>query len=160
LAGLLAVNVIGSYGNLRDYLGHGNGTNEMLSASQVAAAMRAFDPKIADKYVMAINPGRAYHAGSRYLCLPLYLKSNNALALATYGGLSPQVLNWAPRYPFPPMVNRADYLIYDQADVTFLPQYQYLLNPTSSKIPRNFELVFQAPGVVVYAIDWQWEGLL
>jgi len=150
---LLGTNVYASYGNLSTYLKDTKDMGEMIGAEAVGMALRG-DRGIQDKYVMAVNPCRAYYTGSRFMCLPLYFKSDDPVALVTYRGLKPEVLNWAPRYPFRPMVNRADYLIFDEAAKRFLPQYAYLMDPQTKRVPANWEVRCREPGVVVWKINW------
>ena len=151
---LLGANLYVSYGNLSAYLRDTEDMGEMIAAEAVGSALRGGDAQIASKYVMAVNPARAYYSGSRYMCLPLYFRSDDPVALVTYRGLAPEVLNWAPRYPFRPMVNRADYLIFDEAAKRFLPQYAYLMDPHTQRVPPNWEVRCREPGVVVWKINW------
>lgn len=150
---LLAMNLQASYRNLTTYLSDRSDEGEMVAAEAVGSALNR-DPLIGQKYVMATNPARAYYAGSRFMCLPLYFTSDDPTALVTYRGLPTEVLNWAPRYPFRPMVNRADYLIYDEAARRFLPQYAYLMDAKSKRVPENWSPVYAAPDVVVWRIRW------
>lgn len=151
---LLGANVYASYGNLSTYLRDTEDMGEMIAAEAVGSALREGDAQIASKYVMALNPARAYYSGSRYMCVPLYFRSDDPVALATYRGLTPEVLNWAPRYPFRPMVNRADYLIFDESAKHFLPQYAYLMDPHTKRVPPNWEVRYHEAGVVVWRINW------
>ncbi|MEI6503716.1 MAG: hypothetical protein WCP21_22125, partial [Armatimonadota bacterium] len=159
LALLLASNLHVSYGNVTKYLADRSDSGQMVGAASIGEQLQG-DPDIQSKYVMAVNPCRAVYANwsagvpSRYLCLPLYFKSDDPVALVTYRGLSPEVLNWAPRYPFRPMVNRADYLIFDEAAKSFLPQYAYLMDPHTQRVPPNWEVRCREPGVVVWKINW------
>lgn len=150
---LVAMNLQASYRNLTGYLNDRSDQGEMVAAEAVGAALAA-DPLIAEKYVMAVNPARAYYAGSQFMCLPLHFNNDDPKALVTYKGLPAAVLRWAPRYPFRPMVNRADYLIYDEAAQRFLPQYGYLMDAKTKRVPANWSAVYVGPGVVVWSIKW------
>lgn len=159
LALLLAANVYFSYGNLTQYLSDRSDGGSMVAAADIGEQTEG-DEGIQDKYVMAVNPCRAFYAAwstgapSRFLCLPLYFQSDDPVALVTYRGLSDTVKQWAPRYPFQTPAGRADYLIFDEAAKGFLPQYAYLMDPNTKRVPQNWEARCVEPGVVVWRIHW------
>jgi hypothetical protein len=123
---------------------------------QVTQALREHDPDLDSKVVMAIDPARAYYAESKYLITPLDYEGTLE-AMVSYSGISEQVKNYAPKYPSSMEKSdlKADYLIYSNWMQEYeLPQFSFLLNPESRKIPSNFELVYQSPNVVAYEIHW------
>jgi hypothetical protein len=127
---------------------------------QVTRALQEHDPDLQSKVVMAIDPARAYYAGSKYLMTPLDYEGSLA-GLVAYTGVSEQVKNYAPKYPSSLAKSglRADYLIYTKASEIWLgeqepPQFSFLFDPHSNEIPGNFELIYQSPNVVAYEINW------
>lgn len=153
LALLLVADVNVSCRNLTRYLKDTDDGGQMVAAQQVTQALKR-DPQIAHKHVMALNPCRAYYSGSGYLLLPTYLQSDDPTTLVTYRGVPPEARQWALRYPFRPMVDRADYLIFDRAAKVSLPQFAYLLDRDTARVPRNWRPVYAAPGIAVWAIRW------
>jgi 4-amino-4-deoxy-L-arabinose transferase-like glycosyltransferase len=127
---------------------------------QVTQALKEHDPDLQSKVVMAIDPSRAYYAGSKYLITPLDY-AGTLEGLVAYQGISEQVKNFAPKYPanWENSDLKADYLIYTAAPESLteeyeLPQFSFLLDPKSERIPSNFELIYQSPNVVAYEIHW------
>lgn len=122
-------------------------------------ALKAHDPDLKSKIVMAIDPGRAYYAGSKFLITPLDYEGPLE-AMVSYNGVSEQLKNYAPKYPSTMTGSdlKADYLIYTASSENWmggyeLPQFSFLLNPKSDKIPNNFEIIYQSSNVVVYEIN-------
>jgi 4-amino-4-deoxy-L-arabinose transferase-like glycosyltransferase len=151
LLALLAGNVAQSSRNTAEYLQNTGDDGELVGTPEITRILQA-DPQISDKYVMALHGGRAYYAGSRYLCIPLYFRGDDPVALVTYGGLPEAVRHWAPRYPFRPMVDRADYLIFDSAALRYLPQFSYLMDPRTRRVPTRWKAIYAAPGVVAWKV--------
>lgn len=148
---LLAGNVAQSHRNITQYLSNIADDGELTGAAAVTQVLRA-DPQISSKYVMSVHGGRAYYAGSRWMCVPLYFRNNDPVALVTYRGLPEAVRQWAPRYPFRPMVDRADYLIFDKAALQHLPQFSYLMDPQTKRVPKTWKALYAAPGVVAWKV--------
>lgn len=126
----------------------------------VTRALQDHDPELANKCVMAVNPARAYYAGSRYLATPLYFEGA-VEDLVRYRGLSAKVKEYAPKYPsdMSPSEMEADYLVYTRTDANAPgwvywdpPQFSFLLDPSSPEIPSWFHLIYASPRVVVYEI--------
>ncbi|GIK40328.1 MAG: hypothetical protein BroJett011_41610 [Chloroflexota bacterium] len=122
-------------------------------------ALKAHDPDLKSKIVMAIDPGRAYYAGSKFLITPLDYEGPLE-AMVSYNGVSEQLKNYAPKYPSTMTGSdlKADYLIYTASSENWmggyeLPQFSFLLYPISDKIPNNFEIIYQSSNVVVYEIN-------
>jgi hypothetical protein len=135
----------------------------LADLDQVTHALTKHDPSLETKVIMAIDPARAYYAGAKYLSTPLNYKGS-VEGLVSYRGLSERVKEYAPKYPSDMEVGnlRADYLIYTRAsentpDWEFhdLPQFDFLLDPESNKIPDNFERVYLSERVAVYGIHWR-----
>jgi hypothetical protein len=134
----------------------------LADADEVTRALKEHDPNIKTKVIMAIDPGRAYYAGSKYLVTPSEYEGS-VDGMVSYRGLSERVKMYAPKYP-PDLANsdlKADYLIYTRPSQDFvpwvvqdLPQFSFLFDPDSDKIPENFKLVYHSAKVVVYEIDW------
>jgi hypothetical protein len=138
------------------YINDKNDGGELADNDLVTKAIRKYDSNIETKYIMAIHPARAYYAGSKFLMIPLYYQGT-VEGLVAYEGLSDRVITYAPKYPSV-MANsdlRADFIIYDIATQRYLPQFSYLLNPSSDKIPENFRVVYQSKQAVVYEIIWK-----
>ena len=148
---LLAGNLAQSNRNMLQYLHNIDDDGELTKTAPVTRALQA-DPQISSKYVMALHGSRAYYAGSRYMCVPLYFRNADPVALVTYGGLPEAVRRWAPRYPFRPMVDRADYLIFDSAARRYLPQFSYLMDPQTKRVPKTWKAIYAAPGVVAWKV--------
>jgi hypothetical protein len=135
----------------RDYLLLGD-------IERVTQALKEHDSNLQSKVVMANDPVWAYYAGSKYLVTPEDYEGTLE-AMVSYSGISEQVKNYAPKYPTSMAKSKlqADYLIYFKTPTIWigpreLPQFSFLLNPGSDKIPNNFELVYQSPDVVAYEI--------
>jgi len=135
----------------------------LVDLGEVAQVLKEHDPNIAAKVVMAVDPARAYYAGSKYLATPLEYEGT-VDGLVSYRDLSERVKIYAPKYPST-IANselRADYLIYTRppedaflfGGQQYLPQFSFLLNPKSEQIPENFKLVYCSDNVAVYEIDW------
>jgi hypothetical protein len=127
---------------------------------QIVQVVRKNDPRIQSKVVMATDPAWAYYLGSKYLSTPA-VYDGPIEGLVSYQGVSDSLKAYAPKYPSN-MSNsemRADYLIYKKQPPTWsntadLPQFSFLLDPSSDKIPGNFKLVFSSLNTVVYQIRW------
>lgn len=128
---------------------------QMADYRAITAVLKARDPDLAHKFVMAVHPARAYYLGSGYLPAPLYYEET-VDGLVSYRGIKPEVDMLTLRFPSttPPEKARADYLIYDVGLRSHLPQFAFLFDPTSDQIPDNFKLVYQSQDVVVYEILW------
>jgi hypothetical protein len=127
---------------------------------QITQIVREKDPNIRSKVVMATDPAWAYYLGSKYLSTPA-VYGGSIEGLVSYQGVSDGLKSYAPKYPsnMPNSELRADYLIFRKqppnwSNTADLPQYSFLLNPSSDKIPGNFRLVFSSPDTVVYEIIW------
>lgn len=135
-----------------------NGT--IADQESVTVALKSYDPDLSKKCIMAVNPGPAYFAGSKYLATPLYFEGT-VEDMVCYRGLSERVKEYAPKSPssMPLSQLRADYLVYTRGHDEIppwayrdLPQFSFLLDPLSPKIPKSFSLVYASPRVVVYEI--------
>jgi hypothetical protein len=132
---------------------------------RVAQVVRARDPALAGKVVMAKDPGWAYHLGGQYIETPATYQGD-AAGLVRLAGLSDAIKRYVPRYPstLAGPALRADYLVYTRelspadADTPFPAhephQLDFLLDPQSPQIPPNFHAVYQSSAVVVYEVSW------
>jgi len=139
-----------------------NSASALADLDQVTRALQQHDPNLATKVVMAVDPARAYYAGSKYLVTPLEYEGTID-GLVSYRGLSERVKIYAPKYPSNMSIGdtKADYLVYTRTPSNVspwapqdLPQFSFLLDPRSSQIPKNFDLVYYSDNVVVYEIRW------
>lgn len=123
---------------------------------QIVSAIKARESNLEHKVVMTIHPARAYYLGSSYIMLPPYYEGD-LNGLVSYQGMSSKVKDHAPRFPSTINVNdlKVDYLIYDSWAAKCLPQFSFLLNKHSTRIPANFQLVYLSPDVAVYKINGQ-----
>ncbi|HEY0608605.1 MAG TPA: glycosyltransferase family 39 protein, partial [Chitinophaga sp.] len=132
---------------LNKYMSDATGMEENR---QIVEAIKARESNLEHKVVMTIHPGRAYYLRSAYIMLPPYYEGD-LNGLVTYQGMSLKVKDHAPRFPSTLNVNdlKVDYLIYDSWAAECLPQFSFLLNKNSTRIPANFQLVYLSPGVAV-----------
>ncbi|MHB8994503.1 MAG: ArnT family glycosyltransferase [Armatimonadota bacterium] len=151
LLALLAGNVAHSNRNTLQYLHNVADDGALTKTAEITRVLQS-DPQIGSRYLMTLHGARAYYAGSRYMCIPLYFQNDDPAALVTYGGLTEAVRRWAPRHPFRPMVDRADYLVFDEAAQHYLPQFAYLLDPATKRVPKTWKAIYAAPGVVVWRV--------
>lgn len=153
LAGGLVLTSLGVYRYVRadDYDG-----GQLADYRTITAVLRARDPNLSEKLVMAVHPARAYYLGSGYLQAPLYYEGS-VDGLVAYRGIKPDVEMLKMRFPSTTPLEdaRADYLIYDVGLRSLLPQFAFLFDPASEQIPANFRLVYQSTDVIVYEILWR-----
>jgi hypothetical protein len=146
---------------LISYVHQQNSIAALADLEQVTRALKEYDPHLESKTIMAINPARAYYAGSKFLMTPAY--SEGSLdSLVSYGGLSDRVRTYAPKYPssMPISDMKADYFVYTRPLYNYIeeedsPDLAYLLDPASDQIPENFRLVYNSVDVAVYEIIWK-----
>ena len=131
----------------------------LVEIGPVMQALKKHDPDIKSKIVMAIDPARAYYAGSKYLMTPLDYKGSIE-DLVSFSGLDEQMKNYAPKCPSNMKESdlKANYLIYTKTPAAWLgehdlSQFSFLFDPISAKIPKNFKLIYRSTQVVVYEID-------
>lgn len=104
-------------------------------------------------YVMSINPARAYYAGSYWMETPEFFKGS-IQDLVTYNGMPEKAKKYAPKFPMDDEAH-ADYLVYDINTKKYLPQFSFLLDTQSPRIPTYFRLLYASENVVVYKIDYE-----
>lgn len=131
-------------------------TTGMEDNNRIVASIKAYDGNMAQKVVMSFHPARAYYLGSGYVMLPPYYQGD-VNGLVTYHGMSYKVRDHAPRFPSTIDVNnlKVDYLIYDKWAAEYLPQFSFLLDRNSPRIPANFKLLYLSPDAAVYRINGQ-----
>ena len=126
----------------------------LAEIQEVARTLQEYDPDLSHKTIMATEPMWAYYAGSRYLAAPL-IYVGSVEELVTYRGISARGQAFAPRYPADMSDLRADYLVHTKLlPDPDPPQFSFLLDPGSNRIPEYFALVYRSPNTVVYKIDW------
>jgi len=132
----------------------------LADVREVAEALRQADPHLRDKVIMAIDPARAYYAGSRFLMTPLEYRGS-VDGLVRYEGLGPKVRAYAPKVPASMPLDQlcADYLVFTRDDpdrpwwgLREPADFSFLLDPDSERIPEGFTPVYRSTKVVVYRI--------
>ena len=159
---LVLVNLFLAALEIRSYVREKELYYPLWRAEEVAKAIKDHDQDVKEKVVMAIDPGRAYYVGARYLSTPGEY-SGSIEGLVQYEGISERMRRYAPKYPakMPLSELKADYLIYTNPKgialwrLHELQQFAFLLDPKSKEIPSNFKLIYQSSDVVVYEIDWK-----
>ncbi|MBZ5634681.1 MAG: glycosyltransferase family 39 protein [Acidobacteriia bacterium] len=147
---------------LREYHNEPASYRSLVDAEEITLALKAHDPKIASKVIMSLDPARAYYAGAKYLATP-FEYTGSVDGLVHYKNVSARLRHYAPKYPSDMDESnlRADYLVYTRAhedrywELHDPPQFSFLLDPTSGKIPENFQLVYQSANAVVYEVAWE-----
>lgn len=135
------------------YCNNTDDSGQLSSYKKIAIAL-AQEENINQSYIMAIHPARAYYSNSKFLMVPLYFKGS-VNELVSYYNVPYRVKEYVPKYPSKTKSEdmKADYLIYGPSLKKILPQYEFLLDPKSAKIPHNFHLVYNDSEVVVYKIN-------
>jgi hypothetical protein len=154
-AACIALQVARSGLRLRTYTTKGEAYDQG-NAEELAAfirSMRALDDDLGSRVVMAVNPGRAYVLGTRWVVPPREV-ARTPDDLVRMRGLSEPVLAYAAREPASLDLHdlRVDYLIYDVPLAKHLPELKYLLRPRDKRVPRHFKPVFVSNDAVVYRI--------
>jgi hypothetical protein len=129
---------------------------QLAGNSEVTLALIEHDPEINKKYLMSENPARAYYAGSNWLMFPEYYEGTIS-ELVEYKNIHKRIREYAPKYPSYTEISslKADYLIYDDWQRRFIPQFSFLLEKNSNEVPTNFNLIYWSSEVAVYEIIWQ-----
>ncbi|MDP2719465.1 MAG: hypothetical protein Q8P44_06515, partial [Dehalococcoidia bacterium] len=133
------------------YISNDNYDSGLVQMREIAQTLKAYDSDLQNKYVMAVHPASSYYLDSKFLAAPTYYEGD-ITGLVQYKGLDPLIKQFAPKYPSGLSALRADYLIYNEDLANRLPQYSYLFDPSSDKVPDNFKLVYWSDAVVVYEI--------
>lgn len=120
-------------------------------ASAAAAAIRDDAGPSSRPAVMAVHPIYAYECACDFLMSPLYYKGSLE-GFVQYGGLSYEVRRYAPRSPHDLADGAAQYLVFNRGLRNFLPQYEFLLDPASSRVPAGWRAIYTARDVVVYRL--------
>jgi len=130
------------------------GGQKIPELNLVVEKIKSYDKDIKNKNVMVIHPAYVYYLESKYIMLPVYYPYTID-KLVIFEGMFDKIKDYTPRYPSNMPINelRADYLIYDERAKQYLPQYNFLFNPSSQQIPPNFQPVYISKKVVVYKID-------
>ena len=121
---------------------------------KIAPLLKTPDGGPSKKIVMATHPARAYYLGCQFVMTPLYYEGNNINNLVAYHHLDKKIINYVPRFPSNLDIEKqkADYIIFDRFSSTYLPQFSFLLDEHSDKIPPNFERLLLTHDVAVYRI--------
>jgi hypothetical protein len=132
----------------------------LADVTEITRVLRQHDAFIRSKVIMAIDPARAYYAGSKFLATPFDYEGP-VRGLVDYRGVSPRLTRYAPKYPSDMDTSglRADYLIYTRRDESNRwgtydpPQFAFLLDPQSGLIPHDFNLIYRSANAVVYEVN-------
>lgn len=159
IGGVLAFGLLLCWRPLKAYYAEPAPYHWLSDIDQVTMALQKHDPNLKSKVVMAVDPARAYYAGSRYLETPFeYVGTIDGLVC--YRGISPRLRHYAAKYPsgMDEANLKADYLVYTSTDDLHQlhdpPQFDFLMDPASDRIPRNFRLIYRSISTVVYEVDW------
>ncbi|WP_416827841.1 ArnT family glycosyltransferase [Ectobacillus polymachus] len=127
---------------------------ELADQKAITQVLKAYDPNIEHKTIMAVHPARAYYLGTQFLMIPLYYEGN-VEGINSYKALDEKVIQHAPNSYASPLTSpvKSDYLIYDRYASKYLPQFSFLFDPNSAQVPSNFKLVYQSNEAVVYEIE-------
>ncbi|GAA0559791.1 hypothetical protein GCM10009415_47230 [Chitinophaga japonensis] len=131
-----------------------NQDHGMEENTQVADLLKSIDNNIRERVIMCFHPARAYYLGCKYVTLPLYYRGGLS-GLISFKNMSEKVKTQAARFPSTISNDdlKADYLIYDVRATICLPQFSFLLQRGSPRIPENFRLVYLSDKVAVYRIN-------
>ncbi len=128
----------------------------LANFQEVASFLKAYDPNLSEKYLMAGHPGYSYYSNAKFLKLPSYFEGTLE-ELVYYGGLNQKIIDFSPKYPSHPRKYPliADYLIFNRHNTKFLPRFRFLLDPSSGKndLPPSFTLIYRTEDVVIYQIN-------
>jgi hypothetical protein len=154
---LMAIGTALSSVKLLSYVREQSALASLADLDEIARALRQHDANLSAKTIMAVDPARAYYANARYLQTPS-IYAGSVAGLVSYAGLSAAVRAYAPKYPAKMTDLRADYLIYTRPLAQAwgggeLPQFEFLFEPQSGKLPRHFHLIYWSRRAVVYEIS-------
>ncbi|MGF6924705.1 4-amino-4-deoxy-L-arabinose transferase-like glycosyltransferase [Chitinophaga sp. W2I13] len=150
----LLINVIVTIRKMDIYLDDKNDSGQLADMEKITQLLKAQDPDLSQKTIMAIHPASAYYLGCRFVMIPLYYDSNNINDWIAYGHLAPKVINYVPRFPGDLDITKSpvNYLIFNRLSSTYLPQFSFLLDEHTDKIPANFERLLLTKDVALYRI--------
>jgi hypothetical protein len=147
----IIISIFKLYFYLVDYTDNG----QLSDNSKIISIIKQQDSNLDKKFVMSIHPARSYYLNSKYLTLPLYFKGSVS-DLVKYKGIHYDILKTIPTYPANILSNnpniKADYLIFEQSSLKYLPQFKFLFDNNSLNIPSNFKLLYKSESCVVYKI--------
>jgi hypothetical protein len=146
---------------LRAYHNEPASYRSLVDAEEITLALKGHDPKIASKVIMSLDPARAYYAGAKYLATP-FEYTGSVDGLVYYKDVSPRLRHYAPKYPSDMDESnlKADYLVYTRPqedrywELHDPPQFSFLMDPKSDRIPGNFKPIYQSTNAVVYEVAW------
>lgn len=150
----LIANVMVSTYKISRYLSDNGGRYGLSDNEKIVHLLKTRDSHLSKKIIMAVHPARAYYLGCQYVMMPRYNEGSNANDLISYNHLDKKVIHYVPRFPSNLDIEKLtpDYFIFDRISTIYLPQFSFLLDEHSDKIPPNFERLLLTPDVAVYKI--------
>ncbi|MFX1704886.1 glycosyltransferase family 39 protein [Chitinophaga sp. CC14] len=150
----LLVNVTVAARKMDIYLNDNNDSGQLADTKRIAQLLKAEDPDLAQKTVMAIHPAIAYYLGCQFVVTPLYYESNNINDWIAYRYFDQKIINYVPRFPGDLNIKKSpvNYLIFDRVSSKYLPQFSFLLDEHTNKLPANFERLLLTKDVALYRI--------
>lgn len=150
----LLINVIVTVRKIDTYLNDNNDRRQLADVKRIAQLLKGLDPDLSRKTTMSIHPASAYYLGCQFVMTPLYYESSNINDWIAYRYFDQRIINYVPRFPgdlniTKPLVN---YLIFDRVSSKYLPQFSFLLDEHTDKIPANFERLLLTKDVALYRI--------
>ncbi|MDZ7773786.1 MAG: glycosyltransferase family 39 protein [Balneolaceae bacterium] len=141
---------------ISSYLADETDGGNLTYREEVTRTIRGHASDLEENYVMTFHPARAYYAGTGYMSLPSHY-TGSLDGLPAYRATSDRIrtFTYAHIYPLPSKENipMADYLVYDEAARSALPQFSFLLDPDSDQIPDSFEALYRTESLAVFAIS-------
>jgi hypothetical protein len=144
-----------SFFKVKTYINDFSDGGQLSDNSLIIPIIKTQGDNLKNSYVMSIHPARAFYLGSNYLTIPLYYEGDIS-GLVSYKGIEQNVIKTIPTYPANILSNnpniKADYLIFEQSSLKYLPQFKFLFDSNSLNIPSNFKLLYKSKSCVVYKI--------
>lgn len=135
-----------------NYINNHDDGGQLVDRKEISAIL-VNEENITRSYIMALHPARAYYANSHYIMLPEFFNGDVA-QLVNWAGFSDKVKTTQPKYPnIQNQYIHSDYLIFDNFSTKILPQFEFLFDVNSPKIPNNFKLLYKSNNAVVYKIN-------
>lgn len=139
---------------INKYLNYNDGKYGLGDNERIIQLLKTHDSNLSKKTIMAVHPARAYYLRCQYIMMPRYNEGDNANDLISYKHLDKKVIHYAPHFPSNLDIEHQtpDYFIFDRISTMYLPQFSFLLDEHSDKIPPNFERLLLTHEVAVYKI--------
>jgi hypothetical protein len=83
------------------------------------------------------------------------VESNNINDWIAYRYFDQKIINYVPRFPGDLNIKKSpvNYLIFDWVSSEYLPQFSFLLDEHTNKVPANFERLLLTKDVALYRIS-------